>query len=69
MGEVLLLDLGSKQGDLWGINIYPHKTDETWIEFDSIINIRPSWGNRSRFIHDAGAREKIITIVNNLVQR
>lgn len=41
--EEFLLEEGSKQEDLWGINLYPDKWPQAdWIEFDSIINIRPS---------------------------
>lgn len=38
--ESLLLEQGSKQQDLWGINLYPGKSDEEWMEFDSIIRQR-----------------------------
>lgn len=66
--EALLLEQGSEQRDLWGINIYPEKTDEGWIEFDSMINLRPSQGNFSRDVCDPEARQKIIKIVSQLVQ-
>ena len=65
--EALLLENGSKQENLWGINIYPYKTDDTWIEFDSIINIRPSYGNRSRGVDNVEIQQKIKNIVNSLV--
>ena len=48
--EALLLEQGSAQKDLWGINIYPDLPDEQRIEFDSMINLRPSFGNRSRAV-------------------
>jgi len=67
--EELLLENGSHQGSLWGINLYPYKTGNDWIEFDSMINMRPSWGNSSRSVDDPRIQEKIITIVNKLVQR
>ncbi|MCI0381518.1 MAG: DUF5674 family protein [Chlamydiae bacterium] len=35
--ESLLLE----QEDLWGINLYPGKSNEEFIEFDSMINLRP----------------------------
>jgi len=66
--ESLLLQNGSSQVNLWGINIYPHKANEGWIEFDSVINLRPSRGNRSRDVESSEIREKIIQIVNNLVK-
>lgn len=65
--EALLLDQGSDQEDLWGINIYVDEPRESWIEFDSMINIRPSRGNRSRGIEDVEMRDKIIKIVDKLV--
>ncbi len=40
-----LIDQGSRQQDLWGINLYPDKSGEEFIEFDSMINLRPSPGN------------------------
>ena len=46
--EALLLEAGSKQHNLWGINLYPELSGEALIEFDSMINMRPSQGNKSR---------------------
>jgi hypothetical protein len=66
--ETMLLNAGSKQRNLWGINLYPEKyPDEDWIEFDSMINLRPSFGNKSRGVDDPEVRKKIIEIVNKLV--
>jgi len=65
--EETLLQSGSKQQDLWGINIYPEKPDDSWIEFDSMINLRPSQGNRSRGIENPKIKEKIKNIVNKLL--
>ncbi len=66
--EALLLDDGSSQGDLWGINLYPGALEDDWIEYDSMINVRPSQGNRARGIQDAGLREAIRRVVNALVK-
>jgi len=66
--EAILLEQGSEQGDLWGINIYPDMKGKDMIEFDSMINLRPSWGNRSRGIDDVKIRIKIIEIVINLIE-
>ncbi len=46
--EALLLADGSRLQNLWGINLYPEDAGPDWIEFDSMINIRPRDGNRSR---------------------
>jgi len=65
--EAVLLDQGSAQRHLWGINIYPDKPLDEWIEFDSMINVRPSAGNRSRNVESSEIREAITKIVNRLV--
>lgn len=67
--EVMLLEDGSQQGHLWGINLYPAVAGEGWIEFDSMINIRPSRGNRSRSVDDAETRKAIVAIVDRRVAR
>lgn len=67
--EALLLKKGSKQEDIWGINLYPEIEDETWIEFDSMINVRPSLGNSSRGVDNPEIQEKIRKIVDKLVKR
>ncbi len=66
--EAMLLDQGSVQKNLWGINLYPERPAQEWIEFDSMINVRPSGGNRSRNVEQAEIRETITTIVNRLVK-
>ncbi len=67
--EALLLDDGSKQKSLWGINLYPEMQGDDFIEFDSMINMRPSQGNRSRGVDDGEIRRKIIEIVAKRVKR
>lgn len=67
--EALLLENGAKQSNLWGINIYPHINGEDWIEFDSVINIRPSQNNFSRKVDNSLIREKIIKIVSKLIRK
>lgn len=65
--EALLLGNGSEQSDLWGINLYPDLPSSEWIEFDSMINIRPSQGNRSRGVEDPTIRDRVVSVVNSLV--
>ncbi len=67
--QALLIENGSKQENLWGINIYLEKIDQDFIEFDSVINIRPSQQNRSRGVDNLEIREKIIEIVNKLIEK
>ena len=66
--EVALMEQdGSKREDTWGINFYPEKTDQEFLEFDSVINIKPSFGNYSRGIDSQEIREKIKNVVQKLV--
>lgn len=67
--EALLIEQGSDQENLWGINLYPEKPEEEWLEFNSMINIRPSQDNRSRGVENPAVREKIKEIANRLVKR
>ena len=67
--EALLIDHGSLQRDLWGINLYPGSSDNDWIEYDSMINVRPSQGNHSRGIEDARLRDAIRHVVDELVEQ
>ena len=66
--EAVLLDQGSRQSNLWGINLYPEKPSGEWIEFDSMINVRPSAGNRSRSVESEEIREALTRIVQRLVE-
>jgi len=68
-GEMYMLEEGSQQENLWGINIHPELEEDELIEFDSIINIRPSQGNRSRGVDNKDLREKIKKIVFKLVSK
>ncbi len=62
--EQFLLADGSEQDDLWGINLYPDGFDESgMIEFDSMINVRPRQGNRSRSVENLEMQQKIREIV------
>ena len=66
--ESLLIQSGSNQANLWGINLYPEKYHSSeFIEFDSMINLRPSQNNLSRNVEDEKIRKKIINIVKKLV--
>jgi hypothetical protein len=67
--EALLLEDGSRQKDLWGVNLYPEARGEEFVEFDSLINMRPSQGNRSRGVDDSRVRKKISEIVAKRIKR
>ena len=65
--EAALLEAGSIQRDLWGINLYPAETGDGFIEYDSMINVRPSQGNRSRGVEDEALRARIRQVIHQLV--
>jgi len=65
--EEELLEHGSQQSNLWGINLYPDENGEKFVEFDSMINIRPNQGNRSRNVEDAEIRAKILIVIGEFV--
>lgn len=62
--EQLLLEQGSEQNDLWGINLHPGNFgQDDFVEFDSMINIRPRQQNMSRGVDNPEVQRKIIKIV------
>jgi hypothetical protein len=66
--EAYLLERGSEQRNLWGFNIYPELEETEMIEYDSMINIRPQQGNRSRTVEDQAIQKKISDIVSRLIK-
>ena len=66
--EAVLLSSGSKQEHLWGINLYPQKKDEEFIQFDSVINLKPSQGNRSRGIENPEIQKRVKEIVERFIK-
>jgi len=67
--EALLLGNGSEQKNLWGINFYPEMPGDEFLEFDSMINMRPSQGNRSRGVENEEIHKKIVEIVAKRIKR
>jgi Protein of unknown function (DUF5674) len=66
--EVVLLDLGSRPGDLWGVNLYPDAPPLERVEFDSMINVRPAMRNRSRSVEDPALQARLRAVVDRLVR-
>ncbi len=62
-GEQILLQDGSKQTDLWGGGV---DLETKQIDFESMINIRPSQGNSSREVLDQSLRAKVQELVSKL---
>lgn len=57
----------SLREDVWGINLYPAETGDRFIEFDSVINLKPAFGNRTRGVDDETIRKRIRDIVHHMV--
>lgn len=67
--EAYLLESGSLQANLWGINLYPKEYgSEYFIEYDTMINIRPSQKNMSRDVEDTSIKARILEIVNSKIK-
>ena len=60
---------GSAQDNLWGFNVYPERDPEDWIEYISLINIRPALGHRTLEIKDELLRGKIKAIIEKRIKR
>jgi hypothetical protein len=68
--EAVLMNQGSEQKNLWGINLYPElKNEKDFIEFDSMINVRPSQNNKTRGIEDINIQNRIREIVDKLLTK
>ncbi|MBI2573871.1 MAG: hypothetical protein HYV78_00540 [Candidatus Wildermuthbacteria bacterium] len=67
--EVVLIEQeGSVRDHTWGLNLYVEKSGDEFVEFDSVINLKPSSGNRSCGVENAEIQSKIIGIVKTLIQ-
>lgn len=66
--ERALLERGSSQDALWGINLWFDEAGDDFIEFDSMINVRPRQNNRSRDVEDEKTREKIKQVVKKWIK-
>ena len=67
--EALLAEReNSKRENTWGINFYTDKSSEEFIEFDSMVNIKPAFGNRSRNVENLAIQKKIKEISNKLIR-
>lgn len=66
--EKMLLENGSNQDVLWGINLWYEDEGDDLIEFDSMINVRPRQGNRSRDVEDEAVRGQIVAVVQKWIK-
>ncbi|OGZ63606.1 MAG: hypothetical protein A3A98_02825 [Candidatus Staskawiczbacteria bacterium RIFCSPLOWO2_01_FULL_40_39] len=65
--EFLIEKEASEPKNIWGVNIYPEKAGEDFIEFDSMVNIKPGLGNRTRSVDSLQMQEKIRGIIKKLI--
>ncbi|MBI3572393.1 hypothetical protein HY091_02595 [Candidatus Kaiserbacteria bacterium] len=67
--QSFLIEKEHSRGDMtWGINLYLEKTGDEFIEFDSMINLKPAAGNRTRGVESEKIQAKIREVVSALVQ-
>lgn len=64
----LMEECGSKRENTWGINIYPKLEGEDMIEFDSMVNIKPFLGNRTRGVENNKIKDKIREVCSLLIK-
>lgn len=62
-----LIERGLKQKDIWGFNVYLDRPRDTWIEYISLINIRPSAGNADMEVSDPKIRKKMKQIIDSKI--
>jgi hypothetical protein len=63
--EQQLLEEGSEQMNLWGANVYFE--GPVFLEFTSLINIRPGQGNRSMEVQSSELRTQIEALVRRFI--
>jgi len=61
--NIVLINKGSKQQNVWGFNWYFDKKGKKRIEYVSLINIRPKQGNRVMEVQSISLRDKMKTII------
>ena len=61
--NIVLIENGSRQQDIWGFNWYFDRAGDERIEYVSLINIRPAQGNRTMEVQDVSLRDTMKTII------
>jgi len=65
--EAILIEQGSKQDNLWGINLYPNEKDENFIKYISLINISPRRKNLDMEIQNSEIKSQIRELIDKLI--
>jgi len=63
----LLTKSGSKFENVWGFNIRFEENPDGVLEFDSMVNIKPNLGNKSRGINDEEIVKKATEIIYKFI--
>jgi len=66
LAEALVAD-GSHGNNIWGFDVYPEVAGADWLEFDSMINLKPQLNNRSRGIEDLTLRAKAEQVIKKFI--
>lgn len=67
--STVLNEAGFKQENIWGfnINLDEEKDSDSWIEYVSLINIRPAAGNKSMYIEDDKIKSRVKEILYKII--
>ena len=65
--NMILIENGSEQKDIWGFNVNFDEPRDSWIEYTSLINIRPAVGNRNMEVQNEDIKEKMKKIINSKI--
>lgn len=66
--NMLLIKAGHAQNNIWGFTLYPNRAGDDWVEYTSLINIRPASHNRTMTVEDPNIRQKMKNIIEKLIQ-
>lgn len=64
----LLVENGSSHHNIWGFNIHFDEGPDGLLEFDSLVNIKPAIGNKSRSVENPEIIEQATRIIHSLIE-
>lgn len=64
----LLVEHGSSHQNIWGFNIRFEENQAGILEFDSLVNIKPALGNKSRSVENPEVIEKATEIIHSWIE-
>ena len=66
--SILIEKENSQVNNTWGINLYLEKIGDDFIEFDSMINLKPILGNKTRGVENLEIQNEIREVIAKLVK-